>query len=100
MYIKETKEIFQLNWNDSNTGMTIFISLFSEGPSPSLAFLFFLVILGFELRAFTLARQVRYYLSHSARPIIVLSIFEIGFHNYLPRLALNRNPPDLCLPNK
>jgi hypothetical protein len=49
--------------------------------APSL--FFFSAVLGFELRAYTL--------SHSASPF-----FEIGSH-YLPRLASNHDPLDLCL---
>jgi hypothetical protein len=52
-------------------------------------FFFFLVVLGLELRAYTL--------SHSTSPFFLKGIFEIGSLNYLPRLALNSNPPDLCL---
>jgi hypothetical protein len=29
--------------------------------------------------------------------LLVLGIFEIGLTNYLPRLASNCDPPDLCL---
>jgi hypothetical protein len=39
---------------------------------------FFFSVLGFELRAYTLGH-------------------EIGSVNYLPGLASNRDPPDLCL---
>jgi hypothetical protein len=55
------------------------------------SFFFFFAVLGFELRAFTL--------SHSTNPVIVcvMDFFKIGLANYLPRLALNRHPPDLCL---
>jgi hypothetical protein len=42
------------------------------------------VVLGFELKAYTL--------SHAVSPFFVL-----GLANYLPWLAWNRNPPDLCL---
>jgi hypothetical protein len=52
---------------------------------------FFFVVLGFELRAFAL--------SHSTSPIFVKGVFEIGSENYLPGLASNCNPPDLCLPS-
>jgi hypothetical protein len=55
-------------------------------------FLFFLcvcVVLEFELRASTL--------SHSTSPIFVKGFFEIGFHELFARLALNLDPPDLCL---
>jgi hypothetical protein len=27
----------------------------------------------------------------------MLGIFKIGLTNYLPRLALNHDPPDLCI---
>jgi hypothetical protein len=53
-------------------------------------FFSFFVVLGFELRAFTL--------SHSTSPISVKDFFEIGSCKlFLSRLALNCNPPDLCL---
>jgi hypothetical protein len=42
------------------------------------------VVLGFELRAFT-------------SPIFVKGFSRWGLANYLSRLALNFNPPDLCL---
>jgi hypothetical protein len=45
--------------------------------------LFFFAVLGLELRAYTL--------SHSTSP------FVLG--NYLPWLASNHDPPDLCLLN-
>jgi hypothetical protein len=45
--------------------------------------IFFFVVLELELRAFTL--------SHSTSPIFVK-----GPANYLPGLALNCHPPDLC----
>jgi hypothetical protein len=41
-------------------------------------------MLRFELRAYTL--------SHSTSPFL-----REGLTNYLPRLALNLGPPDLCL---
>jgi hypothetical protein len=47
------------------------------------------VVLGLELRSFTL--------SHPTSPIFVMGIFKIGYMSYLPKLALNHNPPDLCL---
>jgi hypothetical protein len=54
-------------------------------------FLFFFSILGFELRAHTL--------NHSTSPIFVkgFSIWRGVSQNYLPGLASNRDPPDLCL---
>jgi hypothetical protein len=50
--------------------------------------IFVCVALEFELSAYTL--------SHSISPFFVMKIFKIGSHN-LPGLALNHNPPDLCL---
>jgi hypothetical protein len=51
---------------------------------------FFFAVPGFELRAYTL--------SNSTSPIFVKGIFELGsLLNYLPGLASNRDPPDLCL---
>jgi hypothetical protein len=48
------------------------------------------VVLGLELRAFTL--------SHSTSPFFLWRVFSRqGLTNYLPRLALNHDPPDLCL---
>jgi hypothetical protein len=47
------------------------------------------VVLGFKLRAFTL--------DHSTNPIVVKGLSTWGLTNYLPRLASNCNPPDLCL---
>jgi hypothetical protein len=55
----------------------------------------FLAVLGLELRAFTL--------SHSAGPLFIYLFFCEGFfrdrvsQNYVPKLALNCDPPDLCL---
>jgi hypothetical protein len=45
---------------------------------------FFFAVLEFELRAYTL--------SHSTN-----LFFKIGFINFLPRLASNHDPPDICL---
>jgi hypothetical protein len=45
----------------------------------------------------TLTRQALYHLRHSARSFFMLDIFERGSCDYFPRLALNLNPPDLCL---
>jgi hypothetical protein len=43
-----------------------------------------------------LVRQVLYHLSHSIhQPFLVLGIFE----NFLPGLASNHSPPDLCFPS-
>jgi hypothetical protein len=50
---------------------------------------FFFAVLGLEIRA--------YILSHSTSPFFVMGFFEIGSWNYLPGLASNRDPPDLCL---
>jgi hypothetical protein len=49
----------------------------------------FFVVLVFELRTYTL--------SFSTSPFFVLCIFETGSLELFPRLALNRDPPDLCL---
>jgi hypothetical protein len=49
----------------------------------------FFVVLGLELRGFTL--------SHSTSPIFVKGFSRSVLANYLPRLASNHNPPDLCL---
>jgi hypothetical protein len=53
------------------------------------SFFFFFAVLGFELRA--------YILSHSTSSIFVMGFFEIGSCDYLPGLASNIDPPDLCL---
>jgi hypothetical protein len=64
------------------------VSLLLAFPTPAvLSFFFFFLVLGLELRAYTL--------SHSTS-LFVKGFLELGSH-YLPRLALNRNPPDLCL---
>jgi hypothetical protein len=47
-----------------------------------------------------LVGQVLDHLSHSTSPVFVLGIFEIGFVNYFSGLALNCDPPDLCLLNR
>jgi hypothetical protein len=47
------------------------------------------VVLGLELRAFTL--------SHSTSPVFVKGFLRWGLLNYLPGLALYSDPPDLCL---
>jgi uncharacterized membrane protein SirB2 len=53
-------------------------------------FCLFSVVLGFELRAYTL--------SHSTSPFFVMAFFlREGLLNYLLRLASNLNPPDLCI---
>jgi hypothetical protein len=55
----------------------------------NLSLSFFFLILGLELRAFTL--------SHSTHPIFVKGFSRQGLLSYLPRLALNCSSPDLCL---
>jgi hypothetical protein len=35
-------------------------------------------------------------LSHSVKPFFDCIFFKIGSQEYLPRLALNGDPPDLC----
>jgi hypothetical protein len=47
------------------------------------------VVLGFELRAYTL--------SHYTSPFLLSFFLRQGLTNYLPRLALNHDPPGLCL---
>jgi hypothetical protein len=57
-----------------------------------LSFFFFFALLGLELRAYTL--------SHSPSPFFVIGFFrDRGSWNYLPRMASNHDPPDLCLLN-
>jgi hypothetical protein len=56
---------------------------FRDRTSPTLP-----TVLGFELKVYTL--------SHSTSPFSCFFFFSF-FENYLPRLALNCNPPDLCL---
>jgi hypothetical protein len=51
--------------------------------------IFFFVVLGLELRAFTLG--------HSTSPIFVKGFSRDGLTNYLARLDLNHDPPNLCL---
>jgi hypothetical protein len=51
--------------------------------------LFRFAVLGLELRAFTL--------SHSTSPTFVKGFSRQGLVNYLPGLALNHDPPDLCV---
>jgi hypothetical protein len=52
-------------------------------------FRLFFAVLRLELRAYTL--------SHSASPFFVMSFFREGLSDYLPGLALNHNPLNLCL---
>jgi hypothetical protein len=52
-------------------------------------FFFFFMVLGLELRAYTL--------SHFTSPFFVIEFFEIGSQKLFARLALNSNSPDLCL---
>jgi hypothetical protein len=49
---------------------------------------FFFLVLGLELRAYTL--------SYSTSPFLVIFL-RYSLENYLPWLASNHNPPDLCL---
>jgi hypothetical protein len=60
-----------------------------------LSFFFFLQYWGLNSGSH-LARQLLYHLSPSAS-YFVLIVYEMGSPNYVPRLALNLNPPDLCL---
>jgi hypothetical protein len=55
----------------------------------TLFFIFIFLVLGFELRAYTL--------SHSTSPFFVKGFSRWGLSNYLPGLASNLDPPDLCL---
>jgi hypothetical protein len=52
-------------------------------------FHFVFSVLGLKLRAFTL--------SHSTSPIFVKDFSRQGLADYLPGVALNHDPPDLCL---
>jgi hypothetical protein len=46
-----------------------------------------------------LARQALYHLTYSVSPVFLCWILSrYGLANYLPRLASNSDPPDLCLP--
>jgi hypothetical protein len=53
------------------------------------SFFFFLVVLGFELRAYTL--------SHSTSPFCDGLFSKIETHKLFAQLASNCDPPDLCL---
>jgi hypothetical protein len=50
-----------------------------------------MVVLGFELRAS--------HLSHSSSPFLCWLFLRRCLANYLPELATNLHPPDLCLPS-
>jgi hypothetical protein len=52
------------------------------------SFFFFFPVLGLKLRAYTL--------SHSTSPFFCDGLFNWVL-NYLPQLASNHDPPDLCL---
>jgi hypothetical protein len=56
----------------------------------------FLAVLGFEL---TLSRQAIYHFSHSVSPLLCWVCSIKSLENYLPGLALKRDPSDLCLPS-
>jgi hypothetical protein len=60
----------------------------SHASSPVISF-HFLVILGFELRA--------YLLSHSTSPFLVGYFRDRVSPSICPGLASNHDPPDLCL---
>jgi hypothetical protein len=45
-----------------------------------------------------LAKQVLYCLRHTSSPVFALIIWEMGLGDYLPGLALNRDPPELSFP--
>jgi hypothetical protein len=71
----------------------------TAGQDPFFLF-FFLVGLGFELRAFAPAKQILYCLSHTS------SLFCSGYflgdgisQTIFPELASNQNPPNLRLPS-
>jgi hypothetical protein len=51
-------------------------------------FFFFFAVLRLELRAYTL--------SHSTSPIFVKGFQDRVLQNYLPRLASNCDPPEIC----
>jgi hypothetical protein len=63
----------------------------------SFLLLFFVFLLGlvFELRASHLQSN---HLNHTSSPFFS-AYFGDGFSNYLPKLALTHNPPDLILPS-
>jgi hypothetical protein len=65
----------------------------TEVMSPPLLFIYVIIFavgrLG--LRSYTM--------SHSTSPFFVMGVFKIGYVNYLPGLALNLYPPDLCFPS-
>jgi hypothetical protein len=71
-------------------GYVLMLMLFLRQGLLTIEFFFFsFEVLGLELRAFTL--------SHSISPIFVKDFFQDKvLLNYLPGLALNCNPPDLC----
>jgi hypothetical protein len=52
-------------------------------------FFSFFALLGLELGAYTL--------SHSVRPLLYWIFLRKGLVKYLPRIASNLNPPELCL---
>jgi hypothetical protein len=63
-----------------------------QGKSSLICFIrwfFFFVVLGLELRAYTL--------SHCTSPFLLRIFRDRVSWNYLPRLALNYDPLDLCL---
>jgi hypothetical protein len=60
---------------------------------------FFTVGLVFELRAFTLAKQALYHLSHTSSPFCSGYFGDGDIANYLPRLASKLNPSDFSLAN-
>jgi hypothetical protein len=57
--------------------------------SEEVTLFFFFVVLGLELRGL--------HLEPLTSPIFVKGFSREGLANYLPRLALDRYPPDLCL---
>jgi hypothetical protein len=64
----------------------------------ALFFFFFLVELGFKLRALCL--QKKHSTACATPPVdFALVILEMSLVNYLPGLASNYNPSDFSLPN-
>jgi hypothetical protein len=63
--------------------------LHSQTLSQKIKKINFFVVLRFELRAIPL--------SHSTSPFLCCFFFEIGSRELFVKLALNLDPPDLCL---
>jgi hypothetical protein len=56
------------------------------------SFFFFFVVLGFELKAYTLNHSTSFF-------VCVMGVFKIESRILFAQLALNHDPPDLCLPS-